>query len=106
PGTQHAHARLAVLQLALLVLHRHDSAGGYVRDPHRGVGGVDALAAGSGRAVDVDAKVVRVDLDLDVLGLGQHEHPGGRGVDAALRLGGRHPLDAVHAALELEPGPD
>ena len=64
------------------------------------------LAAGPGRAVDVDAQVVRVDLDLDLLGLGRDQHAGGGGVDAALRLGGRHPLHAVHAALVLQPGPD
>ena len=78
---------------------------GQVRDAHRGVGGVDALAARAGRAVDVDAQVVRVDRDVDVLGLGQHEHAGGGGVDPALRLGRRHPLHAVHAALVLQPGP-
>ena len=61
---------------------------------------------GPGRAEDVDAQVVRVDLDVDLLGLRQHEHAGGGGVDAALRLGGRHPLHAVHAALELQPRPD
>ena len=40
--------------------------------------------------------------DLDVLGLGQHRHRRGRRVDAALRLGGRHALHAVRAALVLE----
>ena len=44
-------------------------------------------------------------VDLDLLGLGQHEHAGGRGVDAPLGLGGRDPLHAVHAALVLQPGP-
>ena len=78
---------------------------GHVGDAHGGVGGVDALPARPGRAEDVDAQVVGVDLDLDLLGLGQHEHAGRRGVDAALRLGGRHPLHAVHAALVLQPGP-
>ena len=34
-----------------------------------------------------------------------HQHAGGRGVDAALRLGDRHALHAVHAALVLQPGP-
>ena len=36
--------------------------------------------------------------------LGQHRDRGRRRVDAALRLGRRHPLDAVHAALVLEEG--
>ena len=105
PGAQHPQAGLAVLQLALLVLHRHDGAGRDVRDAHGRVGGVDALPARAGRAEHVDAQVVRVDLDLDVLGLGQHQHAGGGGVDAPLRLGGGHALHAVHAALVLQPGP-
>ena len=75
-------------------------------DPDGGVGGVDALPARAGRAEDVDAQVVRVDGDVDLLGLGQHEDAGRGGVDAALGLGDRHPLHAVHAALELQPGPD
>ena len=43
--------------------------------------------------------------DLDVLGLGHHPDAGGAGVDAALALGDRHALDAVHPALELQPRP-
>ena len=43
-------------------------------------------------------------VDLDVLGLGKHQDAGRRGVDPALRLGGRYPLHAVHATLVLEPG--
>ena len=41
-------------------------------------------------------------VHVDLLGLGHHQDASGGGVDAALRLGDRHPLDAVHAALELE----
>ncbi len=52
-------------------------------------------------AVDVDADLVLLDLDLDVLDLGQHGDGRGRGVDAALRLGGRNSLHAMHAGLEL-----
>ena len=51
------------------------------------------------------SQVVRVDLDLDLLGLGDHEHAGRGGVDAALRLGDGHPLHAVHPALVLQPRP-
>ena len=105
-GAQDAHRGLLVLQLRLLVLAGDHDAGGQVRDAHRGVGGVDRLAAGTGGAEDVDAQVVRVDLDLDLLGLGQHQHAGGGGVDPALRLGHRHALHAVHAALVLQPRPD
>ena len=101
---QDAHRLLAVLQLGLLVLHGDHEAGRLVRDAHRGVGRVHRLPAGAGRAVDVDLQVVLVDLDVDLLGLGQHRDRRGRGVDAALRLGRRHALDAMRAALPLEDG--
>ena len=99
---QDPHRLVAVLQLRLLVLHRDDDPGRLVGDPDRRVGRVDRLPAGPGRAIDVDLEVLRVDLDLDLLGLGQHRDGRGRRVDPALRLGLRHPLDAVGAALELE----
>ena len=60
---------------------------------------------GPGRAVDVDLEVVRVDGHLDLVGLGQDGHRGRRGVDPALGLGDRHPLDPVRAGLVLEPAP-
>ena len=41
-------------------------------------------------------------LDVDLLGLGQHQDAGGAGVHPPLRLGDRHPLHPVHAALELQ----
>ena len=75
---------------------------GMWRDLHRAVGGVHALPAGTARCGDVDLEILVVDLDLDVLGLGQHGHGRRRGVDAALRLGRRHALHAVHAAFEAE----
>jgi hypothetical protein len=43
-----------------------------------------------------------VDVDVDVLDLGQDRDGAGRGVDAALRLGVRHALHAVHARFELQ----
>ena len=90
--------------LALLVLDLDDEAGRQVRDPDGGVGRVDGLAAGAGRALDVDAQVaLLVDLDLDLVDLGQDDDGRGRGVDAPRRLGRRDALDAVDAALELEP---
>ena len=102
PRAQHAHRLVAVLELRLLVLHRDHEPGRLVRDAHRRVGRVDRLAARAGRAVDVDLEVVRVDVHVHLLGLGQHGDRGGRGVDAALRLGLRHALHAVRAALVLE----
>ena len=103
---QHLHRLRAVLDLRLLVLLRHDDAGRNVREPHRRVGGVHALAAGAARAERVDAQVLLVDLDVHVLGFGQHRHRGRGRVDAAAGLGGRHALHAVHAALVLQPAVD
>ena len=40
--------------------------------------------------------------DVDLFGLRQDRHGGGRRVHASLRLGGRHALHAVHAALVLQ----
>ena len=61
PGAQDPHRLLPVLELALLVLAAHDDPGRDVGDPDRGVGGVDALPAGTAAAEDVDAQVVVVD---------------------------------------------
>ena len=72
-------------------------------DAHGGIGLVHVLAPGAGGPVGVDAQVGGVDVDLHVLGLGQHRHGGRRGVDAPLRLRGRHPLHPVHPAFELQP---
>src|SRR5436305_708220 len=73
-----------------------------MRDADGGVGGVDALAAGSARAEGIDAQVLLVDLDVGVLRFWQDGDGGGRRVDAAAGLGRRHALDAMHAALVLQ----
>ena len=106
PGAQHGHRLGLVLVLALLVLDLDHQAARQVRDAHRGVGGVDALAARPGRTLDVDAQVaLLVDLDLDLVRLGQHGHRRGRGMDAAARLGLRDALHAMDATLVLETAP-
>ncbi len=102
PRAQHLHGLLAVLDLALLVLAGDDRVRGEVRDPHRRVGGVDALAAGAGRAEGVDPDVLGVDLDVDLLGLRQDRHGDGRGVDPARGLGRGNALHPVDAALEAQ----
>ena len=94
---------LPVLQLALLVLAaapRCPVGRCVIRTAESVV--LTLWPPGPLRAEDVDAQVVVVDLDVDLLGLRHHEHAGGAGVHPALRLGDRHPLDAVHAALELQ----
>ena len=47
-----------------------------------------------------------VDVDVDFFRFRQHGHRRGRRVDAAARFGRRHALDAVHAALVLQPAVD
>src|SRR5262245_11207437 len=102
PRAQDLERLRLVLVLRLLVLAGHHQAGRQVGHAHRRVGGVDALPAGTGGTEDVDAKVLLGEVDLDVLGLGQDGNGHGRCVDPSLRLGDRHALYAVHAALELE----
>ena len=73
-----------------------------VEDLHGAVGRVDALPAGAAARGDADLEVLLVDVHVDVVGLGEHGDRRGRRVDAPLRLGGRHALHAVHAALEAQ----
>src|SRR6185436_51374 len=54
-------------------------------------------------AIDVDAIILGPQLDIDLLDLRQHGDCGGGGVDATARLGLRHALNAVGAALVLQP---
>ena len=56
---------------------------------------------GAAGAVHVDAQVVLVDVDLHLVRFGQHGHRCRGRVDAALALGFRYALHAVHAALEF-----
>jgi hypothetical protein len=56
-GLEHAHGRGAVLDLRALVLAGDDEAARDVGDAHGRVGRVDALAARTAGAVDVDADV-------------------------------------------------
>src|SRR3990172_11903922 len=103
PRAQHGHRLGLVLQLRAVVLAGDHEAGRKVRDPDRGVRGVDALPALAAGAVDVDLEVtLLVDDEVDLLRLGQDGDGGRRGVDAALRLGGGDALHAMDAGLELE----
>ena len=59
------------------------------------------LAARAARPHGVDADVFGLYFDVDVLCLRQNRDGCSRGVDAALVLGFRHALHAMHAGLEL-----
>ena len=55
------------------------------------------------RLTSIRRSLLLVDVDLDLVGLGHHDDRRGRGVDAPARLGRGDALDAMDAALELEP---
>src|SRR3989441_9113309 len=99
PRPQHFQRLDLVLQLALLVLALHDEARGEVSDADGAVGGVHALAPRTLGAEHVDPEILLLDLDVDLLRFRQHGDRGGGGVNAALRLGGRDALHAVHPRL-------
>ena len=63
---------------------------------------VDVLSAGTRGAEGIDPQILRVDHQLHLFRLGHDRHRCGRGVDAALSLGFRHPLDPMDTALVLK----
>lgn len=60
------------------------------------------LSARTGGAEGVDAQILRVNFQFDLFSLRHDSHRHGRGVDTPLRLGLRHALDAVNAALKFQ----
>ena len=77
-----------------------------MRDAHRGIGRVHRLPARTRRAERVNPQILRLDFDVDFIGFGQYGDGGSRSVNAALLLGLRNALHAVHAALILQLGID
>ena len=73
-------------------------------DAHRAFGLVDVLAAGAGRAIDVDAHLLVGNVDLD--GLVDHRidrHGGKAGVPPRIGIEGRDAHQPVYARLALQP---
>ena len=70
--------------------------------PDGRIGRIDRLAAGTRSAENILSDIVHIDLQIELLGLGQHGYRSGRRVHAALRLGLRHALHAVHARFVLQ----
>src|SRR5205085_10737440 len=104
---QPADGPVIVLVLAALVLALDlQLLGGaaLVPDADGALGLVDVLAARAAGPHALPLDVGVLDLDLHLVRLGQHGDGGGRGVDAALRLGLGHALDAVAAALVAQVG--
>src|SRR3984893_4634516 len=105
-GAKDAHGLGAIFDLRFFVLLGDDQAAGNVGNAHGGVGRVHGLAAGTGGAEGVDAQVLGFDFDVDVVGFRQDGYRGGGSVNAALLLGGRDALHAMHAAFVFELGID
>jgi hypothetical protein len=101
-GAENGKGPGLVFHLGPLVGAAHNETRGLVEHLHGGIGGVDALAAGTGGAADRDLELVGFDFDVHFPGFGKDGNGAGAGVDAALRLGGGDALDAVDAALVLQ----
>ena len=98
-GTELFHGPVQVLELGTLFLALHHDARRDVGEPDGRIGGVHALSAGTRCAEEVLADIGRIELDVKLASLGENGHGGGRCLDAALRFGLGHTLDAVHAGL-------
>ena len=105
-GAEDGEGLLFVFDLAATVLTADNGAGGDVEDLDGGVGGVNALAAGTGGAADFDADFVHVEIEVDFFGFWKDGDGGGGGVDAALGFGGGDALDTVDAAFVFEDAED
>ena len=68
-GPQHFHGLGLVFVLGFFILAGHDKTGGQMGDAHRRIGGVDALAAGTGGSVNIDLDLSGIDLALPPLPL-------------------------------------
>ena len=69
--------------LRALVLATGHDAGGDMGDAHRGIRGVDMLAAAAARAVRINTEIFRLDFDLNrIVNFRTHENAGERRVPA------------------------
>ena len=94
-------ARLGALDEDLLGLARV-GVGPHIARAYARFHFIHVLSAGALAAEGVPLDGAFVDLNVELLSLRQHGDGGGGGVDAALRLGHRHALHAVHAALVFQ----
>src|SRR5437762_423600 len=101
---KNAHGFGAIFNLRFLVLLRNDEPAGDMRDAYRRIRCVHGLAAGTGRAERINAQILGLNLDVDFVRFGKHGHGRRGSMDAALLLGGRNALDAVHAAFVFQLG--
>ena len=69
---QDHHGPCPVLDLALLVLHRHHDTRRLVKNSDSRICGVDALTAGTGGTVGIDLEIIRIDIDIHLSRLGKN----------------------------------
>ena len=63
------------------------------------IGRVDALAARTGSAEQIQTDILPLEIDIELAGLRENGHRGGGGLDPSLGLGLRNPLDTVDTGL-------
>src|SRR5579883_382261 len=98
-GAENTHGLGFIFDLRFLVLLGDDEAGRQVSNAYGGVGGVDGLTSGTGRAKGVDAQILRLDFDIDFVGFRKDGDGGGGSMNATLRFRGRDSLHAMHSAF-------
>ena len=76
-GTELLHGTVKVLELGALLLALDHDARRDVGQAHGGIGRVDALAAGAGRAEEVLADIVGIELDIEFSRFGENSHGSG-----------------------------
>src|SRR5437016_11739519 len=103
PRAQYAHRFLTVLNLRFFVLATHDRISWDMCDAHGGVGRIDGLAAGAGRAESVNAQIFWINLDVHIFRFRQHSNRNCRSVHSSLLFRLRHPLHAMHSAFVFQP---
>ena len=89
----------AILDLRFFILAGNNKAGGDMGNADCGIGRVDGLPAGSGRAERIDPKILFLDCDLHFFRFRQNGHGDRRSMNASAGFGRRHSLHPMNAAL-------
>ena len=82
-------------------MHGDDEAGWEMGDADGGVGCIDALAAMTTGAIDVDTEVFLFDFEILFGGFGEDGDSDGASVNPTLGFGNRDALDAVDTTFEF-----
>ena len=99
PGTKFLERAVLVLELRALLLTLHHEPRGDMRQAHGGIGGVHALAAGTGRTEQIQPDIVPTQVHVEFSRFREDRDGSRRSLDTALRFGLGHTLHAVHAGF-------